>query len=125
MSVTDEPNKEGITTPRDIQDCSSIDFESGHIHPDRIFQVDNTIIDNCTLEHSDSELGRASRVIRETKEFISKSQKERKKAFKRKADPLLHTRSGKIPAKPLSRKQRNCLQAVPRDTIAAYLIERN
>jgi len=123
-SVTDQPNKEGITTPQDIQECSNINIELGYIHPDRITQVDNTTNGNCSLEHSGSESGRASRIIKEAKEFISQSQKEQRRTFKGKADPLSCTRSGIISAKPLSRKQRNCLQGVPRDTIAAYSIER-
>jgi len=76
------------------------------------------------LELSGSDPDRASRVIEETEEFIKDSRKERK-AFKKKPALLSRTRSGKIPAKPLSKKQRNHLQSIPKDTISAYLIDRN
>jgi len=121
--ATDQPDKEEVTIPQDIPDCLSISVESGYDHPDRKGQVDNTTNGNGSARNSDSDSGRASRVIKETKEFLRKSQKERKK-LRGKPDPFARTRSGQIPVLALSRKQKNCLRAIPKDTIAAYLRQR-
>jgi len=63
MLVTDQPDKEEVTIPQDIPDCLSIGVESGYIHPDRKGQVDNTTNGNGSEKNSDSDSGRASRVI--------------------------------------------------------------
>jgi len=60
-----------------------------------------------------------SRIVEDTRQSIPKSQKIRKTDNKH-SDSLLNTSSGKIPVKPLSKKQRNYLQSIPKDTIAAY-----
>jgi len=85
-------------TPRDLQSDSRID--------------------------SDPESDRVKQVVEETQRFLACSKKQRKE-FKKKPDPLTRTRSGGIPFKPLTRKQRNRLQAIPKDTLAAHLVERN
>jgi len=71
-SVKDQLEMEGITGSESVQDRTSIVAGSGHIHPDRISQVDNITNGDSSIEHSDSELGRASQVIKETEEFINK-----------------------------------------------------
>jgi len=90
-SVDDQLDTKAITTSPDIEDRLNINSEGSRIHPDRISQVDNTINYNYKFEHSDSELGWATGIVKETKEFVSQSQKERKKIFQRKPDPLSRT----------------------------------
>jgi len=97
--------------------------ESSYIHPDRISQVHSMIHDISDLLLSSSSPDQHAQFIEQTEQFIQKSRKDRKQ-FKRKIDPLSHTRSGKILAKPLSKKQRNYLQSIPKDTIANYLDNR-
>ena len=106
--------------PQGVLDRPSIEAESGNIHPDRINQVNNTISGSCSSQNNDFESGQASTVREETREFLRKSQQERKE-LRRKPDPLTRIRSGKIPAKPLTKKQRNRLQAITKDTLAKYL----
>jgi len=69
------------------------------------------------------ESGKALRIIEQTQKLIADSRKEGN-ALKKKPDLLSRTRSGKVLAKPLSKKQKNYLQSIPKDTISAYLIER-
>jgi len=99
-----------------------IEIQEGHIHPDRVFQVGEAIED---LEDNNSrpESDRAISIIQRTNRFIGQSKKERQ-ALKQKPCVLSRTRSGKVPARPLTKKQRNRLQAIPKDTISAYLAGR-
>jgi len=122
--VVTRSSKQISATPRDTQEDSRIDLESGYIHSQRISQIDNTTQGICSLELSGSDPDRTLQVIKETDEFIKDSRKERKTS-KKKPALLSRTRSGKIPAKPLSKQQRNYLQSIPKDTISAYLIDRN
>lgn len=120
-------------TPRDILEKSRSDIKSQHIHPDRMFQVRNTISDvsvcdlGCTRSchqakpFRDSE--RLQRVIQEGSKFNHYSRKERQ-AFDKQKGSLSRTRSGKIPMKPFKKKQMNQLQAIPKDTIADHLSAR-
>jgi len=89
--------KEVVIAPRDVQADSAVNSEFSNLHRDR-----------------------AKQVIKETEEFLNNSKRQRKE-FKRKSDPLTRTRSGKIPVKPLTRKQRNRLQAIPKDTLVAFM----
>jgi len=89
------------------------------IHPDRILQINKDSQDPET-EDSQAQLDRATTVIQSAKRFIGQSQKERK-ALRKAPCGLSRTRSGKIPVKPLTKKQRNRLQAIPRDTLSKYL----
>jgi len=73
---------------------------------------------------SDPELNRVEQVTKETREFLNWSKKQQNN-LKKKPDPLTRTRSGAIPVKPLTRKQRNWLQAIPKNTLAGRLAERN
>jgi len=75
--------KKVATTPRDLQE----DF-------------------GINSENSNSQLDHAEQVIRETEEFLNNCKRQRKE-FKKKSDLLTRTRSGKIPVKPLPKKQWN------------------
>jgi len=92
--------KEAVVLPRDPQANSGDISEASNLQLDHIEQV-----------------------IADTEEFIINSKKQRKE-FKKKPDPLTRTRSGKIPVKPLTQKQRNRLQAIPKDTLVAFLKNR-
>jgi hypothetical protein len=75
------------------------------------------------LDFDDLEPDQLSRVIKNPEQFIQKSRKTWK-ALKKLADPLSQTRLGKVNAKPLSKKLRECLQSIPKDTISVYLKDR-
>ena len=97
--------------------------QGSRIDPSRILQINKDREDSET-ESSQAQLDRATTVIQKAKEFIGQSRKERK-AFKKKPCALSYTRSGKIPVKPLTNKQRNRLQAISKDTLVSYLDTRN
>jgi len=120
---TSHCRKEVSTMPWDIQDDLRLYNDSGHIHPDRTSHVQPTINDLSDLQLSSSLLDQCSQIVKETERFIQKSQKARK-TFKKHRDPLLRTRSGKVISKPLSKKQRNYLHSISKDTIASYLDNR-
>jgi len=90
------------------------------VHPDRISQIGQK---DYNSEVSNSELNSAEKIIKETKEFINNSKKQRKR-FVGNPDPLTRTRSGKVPVKSLTKKQRNRLQAISKDTLSAYIAGR-
>jgi len=71
---------------------------------------------------SDLQSDRAERIIKETKEFLGNSKKQRKE-FGKETDPLTRMRSGKVPIKPLTKKQQNRLRAILRDSLGALLRE--
>jgi len=100
IAAINQPNQEGIVNLWNVQNRLSIIIESGYIHPDRMNQINNSIKGNCSSKDSDSDPGWAAPVKEERKEFLNKSQKERKKIYKGKTDPLSHTKSGKMPARP-------------------------
>jgi len=104
--------------PKDLNNTT----QGSCVHPDRIFQIDK---DSEVSEAGSSQvqLDRASTVIQSAKRFIGQSRKERK-ALEKKPCGLSKTRSGRIPVKPLTKKQRNRLQAIPRATISEYLESR-
>jgi len=97
--------------------------QESSIHPSRIPQINKDSEDSET-ERSQAQLDRATTVTQNTKKFIGQSRKERR-VFKKKPCALSRTRSGKIPVKPLTNKQRNQLQAIPKDTLVSYLDIRN
>ena len=107
-----------------IQDPVHIDTEESFIHPERILQVNHTVNDKSEVESSEPETERATSIIQRAKKFIGQSRKERQ-ALKQKPCGLSRARSGKIPVKPFTRKQRNRLQAISKDTLSAYLAGRN
>jgi len=107
-----------------LQDSVHIDTEESFIHTDRIPQVNCTVNDKSEVESSDPETERATSIIQRAQQFIGQSRKERQ-ALKHKPRELSRTRLGKIPVKPLTKKQRNRLQAISKDTLSAYLAGRN
>jgi len=108
----------------ELPDRLKIDTKGSCVHPDRISQIDNIVNESCEVESNKSELDRATLIINNAKEYLCNSQKERK-AFKPKPSVLTRMRSGKIPGKPLTKKQKNRLRAIPKDTLAKYLEARN
>ena len=117
--------KEKSVAPRDIQEDLRTDNGLDYIHDDRISQIDNRILSNCHWEISDSNSGGGSRIIKDTEKSIGDSRKAKEALKKKKSDSLSRTRSGQIPAKPVTKKQRNYLQSIPKNTISEYLINRN
>jgi len=113
--LKDQPDRKDCIIPQDVAVCLGNTVALGKVHPDRRNQIN----DNNSAQSSDSGSGRATSIIRETKEFLNKSRKERKK-LRRKSDLLSRTRSGQIPSKALTRKQRKKLQAIPKDTIVPF-----
>jgi len=112
----------GKDLPNILQERPSIGTQESYIHPDRIRQVDR---DSASPEadNSQAKIKHATAVVQSAKRFIEQSRKERK-ALKQKPCGLSRTRSGQIPAKPSTKKQRSRLQAIPRDTISEYLESR-
>jgi len=95
-------------------------IQENHIHPDRISQIGNKDSDDNEVDNSELESDRATFIIQSARRFVNKSRKERQ-AYKQKPHVLSRTRSGKVPAKPLTKKQRNRLRAIPKDTLSIYL----
>jgi hypothetical protein len=111
-----------LATSSEIQDDLRSREVSSNIHPDRRAQVEeNQYITDLDL--NGLEEARYSHVVKNTKQYIKKSQKERK-VFRKQADSLSQTRSGKVIFKPLTAGQRKYLQCLSKDTIAAYLTDR-
>jgi len=106
---------------KSLEHCDT-EIQEGYIHPDRISQVGKNIEDPED-DNRQPELDRATLIIPRTNKFIGQSTKERQ-ALRQKPCVLSRTRSGKVPVKPLTKKQRNRLQAIPKDTISAYLAGR-
>jgi len=64
-------------------------------------------------------------VVKNTEKFIQKSKKERQALTQNNnAAPLHKTRSGKVAFEPLTKQQRNQLQAIPTDTLHTYINNR-
>ena len=110
---------------RDIQEESRISYETRYIHPDRVSQVPDIDNDVSNLDQDSSGSEHQLRVIQSTKQFITKSHRERKKLGKQKqVDPLSKTSSGKIQVKPIPEKRRQYLQTIAKPTIAEYFESR-
>jgi len=122
-SITDQPENQETVKPRSIPSCSVVGLGTGLVHPDRIPQLDTAVNHSFEVENSEPELDRASLILQSASRFISQSRKDRR-ALERKPCALSRTRSGKILAKPLTKKQWNRLQAIPKDTISKYLESR-
>jgi len=116
LLLKDQPDKVNDVIPQDIPDCPVNTVGLGIVHPDSITQING----DDSIQGSDCGSGRASRIIEETKRFLNKSRKETN-TLPRKPEVLSRTRSGQLPAKALSKKQISRLQAIPKDTISAYL----
>ena len=108
---------------RDIPEQSRTDIGTQQIDPDRISQVHDTIHDISDLDLDNSVRCHPSHLIEQTEQSIGNSGKE-KKALRKRTELLSRKRSGKIPAKPLYKTQRDYLQSIPKDTIAEYLAVR-
>ena len=115
--------REASAIPRDAQEKSRTIVDLQHIHPDRVSQVEGVIDDISNLDLRNSEGSRVSQLLEWTEQFIQSSQKKRKDYKKQKA-PLSRTRSGGVPKQELTKKQRNRLEAIPRDMITEYLAAR-
>jgi len=97
--------REISTVPQDIQEESRIVGETEKVHLDQVSQIHDTNIDVSNLDLDKSGIERQLRVVQSTEQFIQKSRRERRKLGRQKqADPLSQTRSGKVPAKPLTKK---------------------
>ena len=105
------------------QDKNSFENLGSLIHPDRVSQIDNIDKGNSEVEISEPQSDRVTSIIQKANRFIGRSKKDRQ-ALKQKPCVLSRTRSGKVPGKPLTKKQRNRLQAIPKDTISDYLAGR-
>jgi len=116
--ISAEPAKPSIA-----QDKNSFDKFRSLIHPDRVSQVDTIDKGHSEVEISEPESDRATSIIQGTNQFIGQSRKYRQ-ALKRKPCVLSRTRLGKVPVKTLTKKQRNRLQAISKDTISDYLAGR-
>jgi len=119
-------------TPRDREEDPRKDTNWNFIHPDRQQQVDNPNCDINDLDLNESEqvlipeaeleVDRQDQVVKETKQFLNQSRKERRKINKQRAkDQLSQLRSGKVLKHHLTQGQRKYLQCIPKDTIADYL----
>ena len=103
-----------------LEQCNT-EIQESHIHPDRVLQV-GKVRKSPEDDNSQSELDRASSIIRSTGRFLDRSRKERI-ALKRKGCVLSRTRSGKVPVTSLTKKQRNRLRAIPKEILSAYITE--
>jgi len=110
-------------TPRDIQEDPGPSEEASLAHPGRINHGDNTIHDISDGLNIDSELEHLSRVIDSSEQFVQYSRKKRK-AFGNQKEILSRTRSGRIPVPPLTKKQSNRLQAIPKSPLPESLDQR-
>jgi len=121
---TNVHQRELSETPRDIQEDPRSSIISDNIHPNGMIQV-NTTHNASDQEDIESVPERLPQMVESTEKFIWRSRKERTAFNKpKRIDALSHTRSGKVIAKPLSKKQRNYLQSISKDTICAYLADR-
>jgi hypothetical protein len=109
-----------LITPRDIQEDPRRCARSNIVHPDRRAQVQVSDDDISSLNFEDS---RQENIVNGTKKFISLSRKEHKAITKQNHSNLSSTRSGKV-TKPITKKQRNYLQSIPKDMIIEYLENR-
>jgi len=112
----------GKDLPNKLLEHRNTEIQESHIHPDRISQV-GEVSESPEDDNSQPELDRASTIIQNTKRFLGRSRKERA-ALKQKACVLSRTRSGKVPVKSLTKKQRNRLQAIPKEILSAYITGR-
>jgi len=109
----------GKDLPSKSQEHPSTENQENQIHPYRILQIGKGS-ESPETENSQTESDRVTSIVQSTGRFIEQSRKERK-ALRQKPFELPCTRSGKIPGKPLTKKQRNRLQAIPKDIISEYL----
>jgi len=104
LSEEDRLSPKKDSPAKTLKPCDT-EIQGSSIHPDRILQV-GRVSENPEDVNSYTELDRASILISEGERFIRQSRKERQ-ALKQKPCVLSRTRSGKVPIKPLTNKQRN------------------
>jgi hypothetical protein len=92
----DSCSKTVLSKLQDLQEEPRDIIDSRNIHPDRISQVDREVL----TDHLDS-------VLKETKEFLRTSQKQRKKF-----DTLRHIKQGKVQLRKLFKKERKRLNKI-------------
>jgi hypothetical protein len=114
------PGREVSTTPRDTQEDLRNRATLNNVYPSRQAQVQDS---DDILSSSDIAEIRQEETAKETEKFIALSRKERKEFIKQKQSNLLINRSGRS-IKPITKKQRNYLQSISKDTIAEYLKNR-
>jgi len=102
------------------QEQPSTGTPKGHIHTDRLFQIDR---DSESLEAENSQDELVQSIVQSGNKFVNKSRKV-KQASTQKPGVLTGTRGGKIPVKTLTKKQRNRLQAISKDMLSANLANR-
>jgi hypothetical protein len=117
---TNQDLREVSVTPRDIQEDPRSRATLNFVHPSRRAQIQSSDYDTSDLDIGGS---RHENILKESEEFISLSRKERKAATKLKHGKLSQIRPGKI-TKPVTKKQRNYLQSIPKDTLNEYLKNR-
>jgi hypothetical protein len=109
------------STPRDTQEDPRRNFGTGNIQPDwkAQFLSSNDDISNLDLEDT-----RQEGFVKRTKQFIQLS-KEAQKAYNmhKQSELISRTQTGKV-TKPMSKKQRNRLEGIPKDSIVEYLKNR-
>jgi hypothetical protein len=115
-----QSGREVSSTPRDIQEDRRNQATWNNVHPSRQAQVQDS---DDILSSSDIAEIRQEETAKETEKFIALSRKECKEFIKQKQSNLLINRSGRI-TKPITKKQRNHLQCIPKDTIVEYLRNR-
>jgi len=92
-------------------------FSLSNRHPHRRNQVQSHTPDNCDIEPKELDSG-----FQNTAKCIQQSRKERRAFNQKNKTALLHnTRSGKVAFKPVTKKPRNGLHAIPTDTLSVYI----
>jgi streptogramin lyase len=119
-SNIDHLSREVSTTPRDIQEDPRIRASVNYVHPSRQAQVQDS---DDILSSSEITEVRQKEIAPETEKFTVPSRKQRKEFNQQIRSNLLNKRSGRI-AKPITKKQKNYLQNISKDTIAEYLENR-
>jgi hypothetical protein len=118
-----QQGEEKSGTPHNIQGNSRLHNQLGHIHPYRISQTQSTIHKISDLQLCDALIDQSPQMIKQAELIIQKSRKNWVRLTSLNY-PLSRTRSGKLLAKPLSKKQRNYLHSTPKPTISHYLENR-
>ena len=90
------------------------------VHPDRRDQIQ---VSDSDINSPDIDGFSPEDIVEKTKQFNSLSRKERKAVIKRTHNKLTRPRSRKVTT-PITKKQRNYLQSISKDTITEYLKNR-
>jgi len=103
-----------LTTPRDIARSVSPDLPSkgSHYRSEGIPQIDNTISDSYEVENNEPRSDQATMLVGHTR-------KERL-ALKQRPWELSRTRLGRVPDKPLTKRERHQLRAISKNKLTSY-----